>query len=209
VEEVYYVLKILKKISKSLWKKAQWKALDPKTRKLSACLLVTALYCLVFALACGVAVRYEAPGIEIFQSLGFCSTMAWLMLTYLSLASNVAGVMISRAERYQRLNPTAQKLMKGLFGTRLSVVCASYRAGHTRSSRSHSRSNASKDSSDDGESDSGEPPALPLPSVVPSFSFSHTFCKLNRFSSPWRFLSGFGCWRMSLRLLSTGRGWGK
>ena len=200
-------------ISKILRKKAEWKALDPKTRKLSAGLLVCSLYCLIASLACAVAVIYEAPKVEIFQSLGFLSTVVWMTLTFLALASNAAGVVISRAERYHRFNHVVQKCAKGIFSARRPTLCvASCRAGHARARRSLSRSSASKDSSGDGESDSGEgdppaPPSLSSLPLKPYRTFIRIFYKLNNF--PLRFLYGFGCWRLPFGLSLTGRGWGK
>ena len=201
---------------KILRKKAQWKAFDPRTRKLSASLLVSSLYCLILALACGVAALNDVPATEIFQSLSLCSTMAWVMLTLLSLMSNLGGAAISRAERYRRMNPALQKQMKGFSVIRMPVLrIISCRAGHGRAHRSQSHaasSNASKDSSDDGESDpdSQNPPPLPLPLVVlPSLTFSGSFGKLNNFLSPRRRWYGLGCCLMFFTPLSTGRGWEK
>jgi hypothetical protein len=118
-------------------------------------------------------VCYDAPGTEIFQSLGLFSIIAWVTLTALSLLSNVGEVVVSRIERYQRLNATVKKYMKGFYLGRVSVLRASsHHTGHARASRAHSHSNASKDGSDDGESDSEDPPAPPLFSVVPSRIFT-------------------------------------
>jgi hypothetical protein len=193
-------------IRRKLRKKAKWKALNPKTRKLSACLLVCALYSLIFALTCGVAVAYEAPNIEVFQLLGLSATMAFLTLIPMSLVSNFAGVVISRAEHYQKLDSAIQKRMRAPLFSRARV--ASCRAGHARAHRSASRSSASKDSSSDGESDQGDPPAH-LVSLFPSLNFPCSFYKLNNFLSPWRFLYGPGCWRVPSCSVFRGRGWGK
>ena len=200
-------------VNKMLRKKAEWKALDPKTRNLSSKLFIWSIRCLVIVLACGIAVVYEAPKVEMFQSLGLLSIMAWVTLTFLAMASNAAGVVISRVERYHKFNYTVQKFTKGILAVRMPALCvASYRAGHARARRSPSRSSASKDSSGDGESDSGEgdppaPPSLSSLPLRPYRTFIRIFYKLNNF--PLRFLYGFGCWRLPFGLSLAGRRWGK
>ena len=162
--------------------------------------------CAVFSLG---AVWARIPGVNFFYAFSYSAILMWVLLTALSITSNVAGVVISKAEHCQRLNPNVQKLIKGFSCARLSATCASsYRAGHSRARRSHSHS-ASSNASSDGESDSGDSPALPLPSVVPSLNFSDLFCKPNNFPSPWCCLYGLGCWHMSLASLFAGRGWWK
>jgi hypothetical protein len=213
MEEVYHILRLLEKILELLGKKAKWKALNPKTRKLCSRLFVYFLYSLVVMLVCGVAVSSEAPHVEIFQALGLSATMAFITLGFLAISVNLVGVIISRAERYQSSNPIRQKLMKRLFFSRsITVRAVSYRAGHARSHRRASRSafsNAALKDSSDGESDSGDPPARPLPSVVvPALTFPNSFYEPNSFPSPWRFLRSLGCWRMFFGLPFTGRRWG-
>ena len=195
-----------------LHKKASWKALDPKTRHLCANMLVCSLYCLIAAMMFVAAVIYKAPKVEIFQALGLASVIAWVTLTFMALTSNVAGVAISRAERYYKINPAAQKYVKGLLVARMSALCTSYRAGNSRARRSPSRPHASKDSSSDGESGSGEgdPPAPPsLPSLLlrPRLTFLYIFCKLNSISFLKRSLFGSGCWRMAFDSLFAEKGW--
>jgi uncharacterized membrane protein (DUF485 family) len=197
-----------KKMSKVLQKKAKWKGFNSKTRRIAVSLLTVAIFCLIFALACVIAVKCEAPAAEIFQPLGLFGAMAWVMLTALSLVSNAAGAMISRAERYRRLHPAMQKSMRGLPVMRLSVACAaSYHAGHGRAHRSSSRCasfSATKDSSDDGESDSGDP-AKPLSALTPFFSLCSSQ-KSNSVPASRCFLHGPGCWRMLFSLPLTERG---
>ena len=206
-------LPLFKSIGRTLRKKAKWKALDPKTRKLSANLLVCSIYSLIAALACAVAIVYEAPQIETIRVLGLAATLAWMALTFLALTSNVAGVVLSRVERYHRVNHAVQKSVKRVLVTRVPTLCvASYRAGNSRAHRSPSRSHASSSSSDDGESDSGEgdppaPPSLSLLSLKPHLTFTCFYCKPNSFSSPWRSLSGPGCWCLSFCLSLAERGW--
>jgi hypothetical protein len=197
-------------LRKVLRKKAKWKGFNSKTRKLSVSLLLGAVCCLVITLACVFAVRNDLPGTEVFQSLGLFSVISWVTLTALSMISNVGGVMISRIERYQRLNPIVQKHLKGSVFGRLAVSCASsYRAGHTRAYRSRSHSNASKDSSNDGEPDSEDPPALYLFSVVPSLTLFNHFSKQNNFPYPWHCVCSPGCWRLPFAPLFAVRRWGK
>lgn len=202
-------MRLSKKISKLLRKRAKWKALDPKTRNLCERLFVSALYCLAVTLSCVVAVLSEVPHIEIFQMLGLSAAMVFTALVFLSLSVNLAGVIISRAERYQRSNPTQQKRMKNfLFSRSITVRAVSYRAGHVRSHRRASRSafsNAASENSSDGESDSGDPPG-PSYSVTPFHTF---YRKPNNFTFPWSFLSGPGCWRMLFCPAPAGRGWGE
>lgn len=208
-------LPLFELVSQMLSRKATWKMLAPKTRKLSARLLVCGIYCLIASMMCVAAVSYQAPNVEMFQYLGFLSVIAWVTLTFLALTFNVAGVTISRAERYRRLNPAVQKCAKGILVARMPALCvASYRAGNARACRSPSRSHASKDNSGDGEPGSGEgdPPALPVFSSLssrPRLTFILLFCKLNSFPFPWRFLLCPGCWRMVFSFSLTGRRWEK
>jgi hypothetical protein len=200
----------LKKILKWLRKKAKWKALNPKTRNLCSRLFVCFLCCLVVMLGCEAAVTCEISHFEIFWMLEILTTMAFVTLGFSAMAVNFAGVVISRAERYQRSDPMRQKCMKKLFFSRsITARAASYRAGHARSHRRASRSAfssaASKNSSDDGESDSSDPPG-PSYSVTPFQTF---YRKPNSFSSLWRFLRGPGCWCMRFCSAHAGRGRGK
>ena len=202
-------------VNKMLIKKAKWKSLDPKTRKLSANLLVCSVYCLIIAMSCVTAVGYGVPNVEIFQLLGLSSVIAWVTLTFLALASNIAGVVVTRAERYHRLNPVVKKCSKGVLVVRMPALCvASYHAGHARARRSTSRSSASKDSSGDGESESGEgdPPAPPLLSSLslrPHLTFISLFYKQNSFSFPWHFLYSSGCWCLPFDFSPAGKRWGE
>ena len=205
-------LSLFELVYRMLQKKAKWKALDPKARKWAAGLLVCALYCLIAAMVCVVAIVYKAPKVEIFQTLGLVSVIAWVTLTFMALASNVAGVAISRAERYHRLNPAAQKYAKGLLTARMPALCTSYRAGNSRARRSPSRSHASKDSSADGESNSGEgdPPALRSLSSLflrPHLTFLYLFYILISIPFPRRSLFGPGCWCIAYDPLFAERGW--
>ena len=207
-------LPLFEYVNKMLHKRAKWKALNAKTRKFSATLLVCSLYCLIAALTCAVAVVYRVPQVEIFHFLGLSSTFTWVTLTFMALASNAAGVIISRAERYHRLAPAAQKCAKGVLVARLPSLCvASHRSGNARAHRSPSRSQASKDSSGDGESDSGEgdPPASPALSLslIPYLTFTSLFYKLNNFPLLWRFLFAIGCWCMVFDPLFAEMGWRK
>jgi hypothetical protein len=143
-------LPLFEAVNKILRKKATWEGLNPKTRKLVATLLVCSLYSLITTLACAVAVVYKVPGVEIFQLLGLSSTFAWMGLTFLAVACNAAGAVITRVDNYQRrrFNSTVQKCVKGALVARMPALCvASYRAGNARAHRSPSRSHASKDSS--------------------------------------------------------------
>jgi hypothetical protein len=204
-------------IDKLLRKKATWEGLNPKTRKLVATLLVCGLYSLVATMACAVAVVYKFPKVEIFQILGLSSTFAWMGLTFLAIACNAAGAVMTRVETYQRHrgNLTVQKCVKGMFFTRIPALCvASYRAGNARARRSPVRSHASKDSSSDGESDSGEgdPPAPPYLSSLsfrPHLTFLCIYCKLNSFPFQWRSLFVPDCWYLPFYPSFFGRRWGK
>jgi uncharacterized membrane protein YgcG len=207
-------LRLLEKIFNLLRKKAKWKALNPKTRRLCSRLLVCFLYSLVVMLGCGVAVSCEVPHVEIFQALGLAAVMVFTALGFLAISVNCAGAVISRAERYQRLNTTRRKQMKNFFFSRSTPVRAMpYRAGHARSyhrARSAStHASGDSDSSSDGGSDSGgDPPGSSYP-VTPSVPFLTLCLKPNNFPSPWRFLRSPGCCCMRFNLAPAGRRWGE
>lgn len=204
-------------VGKILGTKASYKALNPKARKWTARFLVCSLYSLIVALACAAAVGHNVPRVEIFQLLGLASVFAWVTLTFLAVASDITGSVISRAERYHKFNPAVQKFTKNVFSTQTSALrVASYRAGNSRARRSPSRSNASKDSSGGGDSDSsggeGDPPApisLPALSLRPYLISPHSLYKLNNSSLPWRFLFAPGCRHVTFNPLFTKRGWSK
>jgi Na+-transporting methylmalonyl-CoA/oxaloacetate decarboxylase gamma subunit len=214
MKEVYHILRLLEKIFNLLRKKAKWKALNPKTRRLCSRLLVCFLYSLIIMLGCGIAVSYEVPHVEIFQALGLAAVMVFTALGFLAMSVNFVGVVISRAERYQKSNPVRQKYVKRLFFSRSVAVCAaSYRAGHARSYRrarsASTHASGDSDSSSDGGSDSGgDPPGSSHP-VTPSVPFQPLYLKPNIFSSPWRFLRSPGYWRMRFCSVFAGRGWEK
>jgi hypothetical protein len=204
-------LRLLKEILESLRKKAKWKGLNPKTRGFCSRLLVYSICCLAVMVGCVGMVACEVPRVEIFQVLGLSAAMTFTVLVFLSLSVNIAGAVISRAERCQRLNPALQKRMKRILFSRSVAVCAaSYRAGHARSHR-RSRSafayaSGGGDGSDDGGSDSGGDPPRPAYLVTP---FQILYCKPNNFPTPWRFLRGPGCCRMRFIPAPAGRGWGE
>jgi hypothetical protein len=207
-------LKQLKTIWKLLCKKAKWKTLNTKTRGFCSRLLVCAIYCLVVTVGCVAAVVHEVPNVEMFRVLGLSAAMAFTALIFLSLSVNIAGVVISRAERYQRLSPALQKRMKGrLFSRSVAVCAASYRAGHARSHRrarsAFAHASGGGDGSDDGESDSSGDPPRPTYFACSVTPFQVLYLKPNSFPSPWRFLRSPGCWRMRFSPASAGGGWGE